>query len=57
MSKSLDLEGQRAELRKKYYDNMKKALSATIATKFFEVDSQMQHIHDLQVSSTLPANQ
>ncbi len=57
MSKSLDLEGQRADLRKKYYDNMKKALSATIATKFFEVDSQMQHIHDLQVSSTLPANQ
>ncbi len=57
MSKSLDLESQRAELRKKYYDNMKKALSATIATKFFEVDSQMQHIHDLQVSSTLPANQ
>ncbi len=57
MSKSLDLEAQRAELKKKYYDTMKKALSPTIATKFFEVDSQMQHIHDLQVSSTLPANQ
>jgi hypothetical protein len=57
MSKSLDLEAQRADLRKKYYDNMKKALSATIATKFFEVDSQMQSIHDLQVSSNLPANQ
>jgi hypothetical protein len=57
MSKSLELEAQRAELRKKYYDTMKTALSATIATKFFEVDSQMQHIHDLQVSSNLPANQ
>jgi hypothetical protein len=57
MSKSLELEAQRAELKKKYYDTMKKALSPTIATKFFEVDSQMQHIHDLQVSSTLPANQ
>jgi hypothetical protein len=57
MSKSLDIEAQRAELKKKYYDTMKKALSPTIATKFFEVDSQMQHIHDLQVSSTLPANQ
>jgi hypothetical protein len=57
MSKSLDLEAQRAELKKKYYDTMKKALSPTIAAKFFEVDSQMQHIHDLQVSSTLPANQ
>ena len=57
MSKSLELEAQRAELRKKYYDTMKTALSATVATKFFEVDSQMQHIHDLQVSSNLPANQ
>ena len=57
MSKSLELEAQRAELKKKYYDTMKKALSPTIATKFFEVDSQMQHIHDLQVSSNLPANQ
>ncbi len=28
MSKSLELEAQRAELRKKYYDTMKKALSA-----------------------------
>ncbi len=57
MSKSLELEAQRAELRKKYYDTMKTALSPTIAAKFFEVDSQMQHIHDLQVSSNLPANQ
>ena len=57
MGKSLELEAQRAELKKKYYETMKKALSPTIATKFFEVDSQMQHIHDLQVSSNLPANQ
>ena len=57
MSKSLELETQRAELRKKYYDTMKKALSAEIATKFFEVDSQLQHIYDLQVASKLPANQ
>jgi hypothetical protein len=57
MSKSLDLEEERAELRKQYYGKMKKAVSPIIATKFFEVDSQMQHIYDLQVSSKLPANQ
>lgn len=57
MSKSLDLETRRAELKKKYYNTMKKALSAQIAAKFFEVDSQMQHIYDLQVASKLPANQ
>jgi hypothetical protein len=57
MSKSLDLEAKRVELKKKYYETMKKALSPTIAAKFFEVDGQMQNIHDLQVSSNLPANQ
>ena len=57
MNKLLALETQRAELRKKYYGTMKKALSAEIATKFFEVDSQLQYIYDLQVASKLPANQ
>jgi hypothetical protein len=57
MSKAIDLEAQRADLRKRYYARMKKAVSPVIATKFFAVDSQMQHIYDLQVSSKLPANQ
>ncbi|HMH14957.1 MAG TPA: hypothetical protein VK578_17795 [Edaphobacter sp.] len=57
LSKSFELEEQRAELKKKYFGTMKKALSASTAAKFFEVDSQMQHIHDLQISSQLPANQ
>jgi hypothetical protein len=57
LSKSFELEAQRAELKKKYFDTMKKALSASTAARFFEVDGQIQHVHDLQLSAKLPANQ
>ena len=49
-------EGQRVDLKKKYYDKMKSALSATTAARFFEVDRQLQAIGDLQTLSVLPAN-
>lgn len=51
------LEAQRAELKKKYFDIMKKALSARTAARFFQVENQMQQIVDLQISSNLPALQ
>jgi hypothetical protein len=57
MSKSFDLEAQRAELKKKYFETMKKDVSASTAARFFEVDSQLQHISDLQTAAKLPANQ
>ena len=57
MTKAFDVEGQRTRLRKKYYDRMKKDLSASTAAKFVEVDSQLQHVSDLQIASKLPANQ
>jgi hypothetical protein len=57
LSKSFELEAQRAELKKKYFDTMKKALSASTAARFFEIDTQMQHVYDLQLSAKLPANQ
>ena len=56
-SKALDLEKQRAELKKKYYDKMKKELTPIVAARFFQVENQMQHIIDLQISSSLPVVQ
>lgn len=56
LSKSFQVESQRVDLKKKYYDKMKAALSATTAARYFEVDRQLQAIGDLQVSSVLPAN-
>jgi hypothetical protein len=56
LSKTFQVEGQRVDLKKKYYDQMKSALSATTAARFFEVDRQLQAIGDLQTFSVLPAN-
>jgi vacuolar-type H+-ATPase subunit D/Vma8 len=57
MTKAFELEAQRAALKKKYFDKMKTALSATQAAKFFLVENQIQHIVDLQISATLPVVQ
>ena len=54
LSKAFELEAQRAKLKKKYFDRMKEALSATQATRFFLIENQIQHIIDLQISSGLP---
>jgi hypothetical protein len=56
LGKSFRLEGQRVDMKKKYYDKMRSALSATTAARFFEVDRQLQAIGDLQMFSVLPAN-
>ena len=57
MNKAFELEAQRATLKKKYFDRMKTALSATQAAKFFLVENQLQHIVDLQISAGLPVVQ
>lgn len=56
-SAAFSLEARRAELKKKHFDVMKKALSARTAARFFQVENQMQQIVDLQISSNLPALQ
>ncbi len=57
MSAALALEAQRAELKKRHFDIMKKALSARTAARFFQVENQMQQVVDLQISANLPAMQ
>lgn len=54
MNRGFDLEARRALLKKKYFDEMKTALSATQAARFFLIENQMQHIIDLQISAQLP---
>ena len=57
MSRAFDLETQRALLKKKYFDKMKKSIGATQAAKFFLIENQMQHIIDLQIFAGLPVVQ
>jgi hypothetical protein len=55
LNKSFQVERQRVDLKKTYYDKVKAALSAATAARFFEVDRQLQAIGDLQAYSVLPA--
>jgi len=57
MTQVFALEAQRAELKKKYFDKMKKALSPVTAARFFQIENQIQHIIDLQISASLPTMQ
>ena len=48
------LEKRRTKLKKKYFKKVEKALSATIAAKFIQVESQINLVADLQIASELP---
>lgn len=54
MTKAFDLESQRALLKKRYFDEMKSALSARQAARFFLIENQMQQVVELQISAQLP---
>ena len=57
MTQVFALEAQRAELKKNYFDKMKKTLSPVTAARFFQIENQIQHIVDLQISASLPTMQ
>jgi hypothetical protein len=57
MTKAFVLEADRARLKKTYFDQMKAAIGAAEAAKFYLVENQMQHIIDLQISAELPTVQ
>src|SRR5215471_11748048 len=52
--KALSLEEQRNELKKKYYEQVKTATSASTAARFLQVENQLLMVGDLQVASQLP---
>jgi len=48
------IDDQRAALRKKYYEQMKKVLPTVLVVRFFQVDNQLQMLLDLQLAANLP---
>ena len=48
------LEKKRTKLKKKYFKRFERALSATIAAKFIQVENQINLLIDLQIASELP---
>ena len=53
-TKLLDLEQQRNGLKRKYYQKFKEALDPIAATRFLQVENQIERILDLQIASELP---
>jgi hypothetical protein len=53
-TKLLDLEQQRNGLKRKYYLKFKEALDPIAATRFLQVENQIERILDLQIASELP---
>lgn len=53
-TKLLDLEQQRNDLKRKYYAQFKAALDPITATRFLQVENQLERVIDLQIASELP---
>jgi len=53
-NQALTVEQQRNVLKKKYYDRVKAELGAITATRFIQVQNQLERIVDLQVAAELP---
>jgi hypothetical protein len=56
LTKSFKLDAERVELKKKYFGKVKSATSAVTASKFIEVENQLEDVAGLQAASVLPAN-
>ncbi|MGH7493980.1 MAG: hypothetical protein ACREOO_16505 [bacterium] len=52
--KAFKYQEDRLKLRKKYFNELSKALSPTLAAKFAQVDNQIQLLIDMQIASELP---
>jgi hypothetical protein len=53
-TKALDLEQQRNVMKRKYYTRFKTALDSFVATRFLQVENQIERIIDLQIAAELP---
>ena len=53
-SRALTLEAERTALKKKYVEKIEAALSAVIAARFLQVESQINTLLDLQIAERLP---
>jgi hypothetical protein len=55
INKSLELQEQRLGLLRKYVDGMQKVLPMKLVAKFFQVETQMLRLEDLQINTDLPS--
>jgi DNA anti-recombination protein RmuC len=51
---ALQLENQRNDLKKTYYEKFREQLGGIIAARFLQIENQMLMVIDLQIASSLP---
>jgi DNA anti-recombination protein RmuC len=51
---ALELENERNDLKKKYYEKFREQLGGIIAARFLQIENQMLMVIDLQIASSLP---
>ena len=49
-----DYHKKRLELRAKYFDRISKGVSPVIAAKYFQIETQLEDILDLEIASEVP---
>ena len=54
VARSLKLQMQTVELKKKYYERVKSAMGALTAARFLQIEDQLLLLIDLQVAAMLP---
>jgi len=52
--KSFDYESQRVDLKKKYFKEFTKQMSATTVARFFQLEHRLDLLMDLKIASELP---
>lgn len=50
----LEYQKRRVDLRSRYFDRMSKDISPTVAAKFFQLETQLEDIIDLEIASSVP---
>jgi hypothetical protein len=51
---ALDLENERNDLKRTYYEKVSKQLGGILAARFLQVENQLLMVIDLQIASSLP---
>jgi hypothetical protein len=51
---ALELENNRIEIKKKYFEKVREQLGGIVAARFLQIENQMLMVLDLQISSSLP---
>lgn len=54
MERAFKFQEDRLKLRKKYFNEISKALSPSLAAKFMQVENQIHLVIDMQIASELP---